>query len=120
MCLLVLLTGVDWPFAYAARRPGDFAELSVRVTNSGSAGSRAAPAGAGVHGNDQRAARGRSGRQRPASGRANAAQLLPAATHHIYRPGMTADSCNASTFPAGGGCVTHTIFRCCIVKPRTV
>ena len=108
MCLLVLLTGVDWPFAYAARRPGDFAGLSVRVTNGGSAGSRAAPAGAGAHGSGQRAARGRSGRQRPASGRANAVHLLPAATHHIYRPRGDRGQlqCEPLSQRAGGACDT--------------
>ena len=101
--LFLVLAGGHWPQSEAAsaRRAGDASLHSLVLTSSGAAAvSTARPARHGSH-----AGRARGRRLRPDAGgdAVGSAAALPAARHHIYRPGLTADSCDASTFPAGVG-----------------
>ncbi len=115
-CLLMLLTCAHSRAADAmAARPRRATGHSLRLaqgSEDGRSRGRGGAIAAGAHGADGRAGgrpAGRAQRRRPRPagaarrGAARVRQQPPAATHHIYRPGLTADSCNASTFPAGAG-----------------
>lgn len=101
-CLLLVLACAHWPqsAAASARHAGAASQRSLVLTSGGAAADPAArPA---RHGG--RAGRARGRRLRPsADSDAVGSAALPAARHHIYRPGVTADSCDASSFPAGVG-----------------